>query len=235
MTWDSGALTADCVTSIGAENSAEVTEHPVEDGSVIADHVRVNPPTVLFEFSQSKQSLKDDDLKWQQAPINVRESQFRPQGLLALTMAAGAAIGALTNAIGLTSSPGELKTWTLTAKTNKDRIHELHNVLVAVLTKKVSFAYDGLVLSDYLLTAVKYSRDNKLGGCARFQIEAKHVETVKTASSSLVPTGPLAAGGVLRTLPIANKGGQNAESKEKEVVKKSMLASGLDLAGLGML
>jgi hypothetical protein len=234
MTWDGGALTADIVTDISAEHTSEVTEHPVEDGSTISDHVNAAPPTVAFEFAQSAMSLRDEDLKWQQAPINVRESQFQPQGLLMLTMAAGAAVSALTNAIGLTSAEGELKTWTLTAKTNKDRIHEMHDALVAVWTsaKKVTFNYQGLVLSDYISTAVKYQRKNKEGGLCRFAIEAKHIETVKTASSSLIPSGLSAGTTVLRALPVASKGPQNAEGVEKAVVEKSMLASGLDsLAG----
>jgi hypothetical protein len=236
MTWDGGALTADVVTDISAEHSAEVTKHPIEDGSTIADHVAVNPPTVSFEFSQSVQPLKDADLKWQRTPIKVRESQFRPEGLLALTMLAGAAVGALTNAIGLTSS-NELKTWTLTAKEDKDRIHELHDALIAVLTKakKVAFAYQGLVLSDYILTAVKYHRGNKEGGLCRFNIEAEHIDVVKTASSSLIPGAAMGAlSGVIRALPLVHKGDQNVEKKEKEVVEKSVFASALDRARGGL-
>ncbi len=233
ITWDGGALTADVVTDISAEHSAEVTEHPIEDGSTIADHVDVKPPSVAFEFAQSSQSLKDDDLKWQQAPINVRESQFHPQGLLALTMLAGAAVGALTNAIGLTHDAGALKTWTLTAKEDKDRIHEMHDALIAVqkAVKKVAFSYQGLVLTDYIITAIKYHRDNKAGGICRFAIEAKHIDVVKTAASSLVP-GAAALTSVVRSLPLVSKGDQNVKAVEKAVIKKSMLASGLDSLGL---
>jgi hypothetical protein len=234
MTWEGGALTADVVTDISAAHTAEVTQHPIEGGSVISDHVQMQPPTVAFEFSQSKTSLRDADLEWKQAPINVRESQFVPQGLLALTMAAGAAVGALTNAIGLTSS-GTLKTWTLTAKTSKDRIHEMHDALIAAMGKFVSFSYQGLVLSDYVLTGVKYARSNQHGGLCKFQVEAVHVTTVQTASSSLSGIGAGAGGaGPLSTIPSVSKGAQTAETVEKEVVKKSLLASGLDALGGGL-
>lgn len=228
LTWDGGALTADIVTDVSASHDAEVTKHPIEDGSTIADHVDVHPPTVSFEFAQSAMTLRDDEMKWQQAPIDVRESQFQPEGLLALTMAAGAAIGALTNAIGLTST-NELKTYTLTAKESKDRIHEMHDALIKVQrdVKKVTFAYQGLVLSDYIITSIKYHRGSKEGGLCRFQIEAEHIDVVKTAASSLVP-GAGALTSVVRALPLLNKGDQSAEKKEKEVVEKSLLASGLD-------
>jgi len=232
ITWDGGALTADVVTDVSAAHTAEVTQFPVEDGSTISDHVLVQPPTVAFEFAQSKTSLRDADLEWKQAPINVRESQFVPQGLLALTMAAGAAVGALTNAIGLTSS-GTLKTWTLTAKTSKDRIHEMHDALCGAIGKFVAFSYNGLVLSNYMLTGVKYARSNQHGGLCRFQIEAVHVDIVKTAESSISGVGAgIGSTSLIGTLPSVSKGGQTAESVEKAVVKKSLLASGLDsLAG----
>lgn len=235
MTWDGGALTADIVTAVGLEHTADITEHSVEDGSTISDNVSPRPPVVTFEFAQSKMPLRDSELDWKQAPINVRESQFQPQGLLMLTMAAGAAIGALTNAIGLTSSESALKVWTLTAKTSKDRIHEMHDALVGVQTgvKEVSFSYDGLVLSGYYLSSVRYSRENKEGGLCRFQLEAKYVPKVKTASSSLTP-GAGVSSQLLRALPTQSGGAKTAEAKEKEVVKKSLLASGLDLGGLGL-
>ena len=226
ITWDGGALTADVVTDVSAAHTAEVTQFPVEDGSVISDHVLVQPPTVAFEFAQSKQSLRDADLEWKQAPINVRESQFQPEGLLALTMAAGAAVGALTNAIGLTSS-NTLKTYTLTAKTPKDRIHEMHDKLVGAIGKFVAFSYQGLVLSNYMLTGVKYNRTNKEAGLCRFQLEAVHVDIVKTATSSISSVGVgVGSTGLISSLPSVSKGGQTAETVEKEVVKRSLLVSG---------
>ena len=40
--------------------------------------------------------------------------------------------------------------------------------------------------------------------------------------------------GLLHTMPAISKGAQTAETVEKEVVKKSLLASGLDALGGGL-
>jgi hypothetical protein len=91
------------------------------------------------------------------------------------------------------------------------------------------------VLSDYVLTGVKYARSNQHGGLCKFQVEAVHVTTVQTASSSLSGIGAGAGGaGPLSTIPSVSKGAQTAETVEKEVVKKSLLASGLDALGGGL-
>jgi hypothetical protein len=87
-----------------------------------------------------------------------------------------------------------------------------------------------------VLTGVKYNRSNQHGGLCKFQIEAVHVETVKTATSSISSIGAgLGATSLLNTLPSISKGTQNAEAVEKEVVKKSLLASGFDKLTGGLL
>jgi hypothetical protein len=238
MTWDDGALTADVVTSIGVEHRAEVTTHPIETGSEIADHVIVRSPSVTFEFAQSAlASFSGTEVEWKQVPIDVRESQFQPSGLLLATMAAGKAIAAIGAALGL-GGGNTIKVWALSAKEDKDRIHEMHDALVDVQKQRklVAFSYKGLVLSDYVLTDVRYSRDAKAAGLCRFTIEAQHIETVATSTSALGGLGGALGGlvGALRALPLLDQGNKSVEKVEKEVIKKSLLASGLDSLGLGL-
>ena len=236
MTWEGevpgiggGALTADIVKQITASSEAEVTNHPVEEGFEISDHVIKRPKRVTFEFAQSAIPFaQESETNWEKIPLNVRDSEFRPFGLLAITMLAGAAIAAVGKALGLGSA---FEVWALTSKENKDRIHELHDKLIEVLDNSYmcTFSYQGLYLPNYVLTGVQYSRGVP-GGIARFTIEAQAVITVSTSAA-------LIAGGVgglpklpaaINLVPAIPMGPGATEKIEKEVVQKSMLASGLD-------
>ena len=242
MTWDAGglpgvgagALTADVVTAVTAANTSEVTNHPIESGSEISDHRIIRPDRVVFEFAQSTQPIRPEEVEWQQTPINVRESQFQPEGLLLLTMAAEMALEAVGSAIGLIGG-GNLEVWTLTASESSDRIHTLRDKLIEVQQAPylVTFSYQGLVLPSYVLTRVQYRRENGAGGLARFTIEAQQIATVETAVSALGGGDLLsAATSVLAAVPLLDLGSKNVETVEKEVVKRSLLASGLDSLGL---
>jgi hypothetical protein len=242
MTWDSGglpgvgggALTADVVTSINVTNETEVTNHPVETGVEISDHVIVKPDRVVFEFAQSTQPLRTEETEWVQTPMNVRDSQFQPEGLLLLTMAAEMALAAIGSAVGLLGGGG-LDVWTLTAKDSEDRIHALRDKLIEVQQAPylVTFSYQGLLLPNFVLTRVQYSRDGGRGGLARFTLEAQQITTVATASADLGGLGGLGAvTAVLAAVPLLDLGAKSVEKVEKEVIKKSLLASGLDSLGL---
>ena len=115
------------------------------------------------------------------------------------------------------------------------RIHELRDKLIEVMRAPylVTFTYDGLVLPNYALTAVRYSRENKAGGLARFTLEAQAIQTVATSAVNLSGVGGAGAlTSVLRAVPLLDLGASSVEKVEKEVVKKSLLASGLDSLGL---
>lgn len=238
LTWEGdipgiggGALTADVVKQITASAESEVTNHPIEDGSEISDHVIRRPRRVTFEFAQSATSIAEADTEWKRLPIDVRKSQFKPKGLLALTMLAEQAIAAVGAALGIGGGPSEV--WTLTAKEDKDRIHELHDKLIDVWQKSYlcTFNYQGLQLSDYVITSVQYSRGVP-GGIARFTIEAQAVVTAATAGATLGAAGVGSLPAAVNLVPLVPVGPSAVEKLEKAVVQKSMLASGLDALGI---
>lgn len=238
LTWEGdvpgvggGALTADVVKQITASAESEVTNHPIESGSEISDHVIHRPRRVTFEFAQSSMPLTEDETNWEQLPVDVRKSQFRPFGLLALTMLAGAAIAAIGSALGLGGGPTEI--WTLTAKEDKDRIHELHDKLIEVWQNayRCTFSYQGLYLSDYVITGVQYSRGVP-GGIARFTIEAQAIVTVATSAAALGAGGLPAAPLSVNLVPLVPMGPSAVDKIEKDVVQKSLLATGLDALGI---
>jgi hypothetical protein len=234
LTWDDGALTADVVKQVSASADAEVTNHPIESGSEISDHVIKRPRRVTFEFAQSAIPLaQENETDWEQVPWSVRESQFKPQGLLALSMLAGQAIAAIGSLVGLGGAPTQI--WVLTAKKDEDRIKKLHDKLIELWqdSTKVTFNYQGLYLPGYVLASVQYTRGVP-GGIVRFTVEAQAVQTVETGISSL--TGSLAdlAQSAINLVPLLRKGSTPVEKVEKTVIEKSLLASGLDSLGLGL-
>jgi hypothetical protein len=233
MTWDGGALTADIVTQITCSSDTEVTNHPVEAGSEISDHVISRPQKVTFEFAQSADVRANPSLDdWAQVPLDVRDSQFKPQGLLAITMGVGAAVGAIGGALGLSKSGTQI--WALVAQAEEDRVHALHETLLQVQKDRelCAFNYQGLSLSNYVITSVQYSR-GRPGGIVRFTLEAQAVVTVSTGVAAL-PTGAagVAAPGGVNLVHLTPKGPKSTDEVEKEVVRKSLLKSGLGALGL---
>lgn len=217
----------DLVVSHEDDRSAEVTSHPVEKGADINDHIVQQPDKLMLEIAQTNtpfptanqpgvaftpakgfaaKSLRLDVRPSQFNPptaetLNVQPNAFKPGGLLFLTSAAGAALGALTDAIGLTSPEGALKTQpTLTkakaedtkvsvfaADTPIDRIGELHDVLIDVKQKgrfcRVTFR--GKVYPDYVITRVKWGSAKGEAGLGRFTLELQSIRIVENAVAKL--------------------------------------------------
>jgi hypothetical protein len=217
----------DLVVSHEDDRSAEVTSHPVEKGADINDHIVQQPDKLTLEIAQTNtpfptanqpgvaftapKGFAAKSLRLQVRPsqftpptsetLNVQENAFKPGGLLFLTSAAGAAVGALTNALGLTSPEGALKTSpTLTkpkadevtvsvfqSDTPIDRIGELHDVLIDVKQKgrfcRVTFR--GKVYPDYVITRVKWGSAKGEAGLGRFTLELQSIRIVENAVAKL--------------------------------------------------
>ncbi|MFA4972193.1 MAG: phage baseplate protein [bacterium] len=240
LTWEGlfpglgGALTADVITAVEVEHTATATKHAIETGSKISDHVMREPPRVRFEFAQSElPNISDDsltgDTMWIQSPVTPQANRFKPTGLLLAQRALGMAASAIAGAV-----LPPVMVWNLTARLpGEDRVHKIHNTLIDVLEKAhlCAFHYRGLVLTDYVLTSVRYSRQAGEGGLARFTLSAEHIMTVKTAASSLagveVPS-------ILAAVPLSQLGRKTVKQVEAEVKAHANLGLGLDadLAGL---
>lgn len=217
----------DLVVSHEDDRSAEVTAHPVEKGADINDHIVQQPDKLTLELAQTNtpfptasqpgvaftapKGFAPKSVRLQVRPsqfnppapqtLNVQPNAFKPGGLLLLTSAVGAAVGALTNAIGLTSAEGELKTQPTmkapgpddvtvnvsTTNTPIDRIGELHDVLIDVKQKgrfcRVTFR--GKVYPDYVITRVKWGSAKGEAGLGRFTLELQSIHIVENAVAKL--------------------------------------------------
>lgn len=243
LTWEGdlpgqgGALTADAVTAIQANGESEVTKHPIESGSVIADHIIHQPDALIVDFVQSNKPLENEEhTDWQQVTINPRPSAFSPSGLLALTMAVGAAVEAVASAIGLAGGGGP-QVYMLTANDDTDYINELHDKLLDVRSNGYlcTFQRAGLVRTGLVITSVQLSRTSGEAGLARFTIRLESIATVETAAASLVGDVVGAVGAAaLSAVPILDQGSRSVDEIAEDVVDKSLLVqSGLpDALGL---
>ena len=234
LIWDGGALTADVVTSVEMESAAEPTDHPIESGGVITDHFIRQPDRLTVEFCQSRLSLRSEDLVWKQTDVEFIESRFEPSGLLALSSAVGAGLQAAGQALGILSSPSELKVWSLTLKDpDTNRVQEIHDQLLNLLndSTELQFSYQGQELQGYYLTSVRRSTQAGSGGMSRFTVELREVQTVQTAA---VAGLGLEAPSILSAIPLLDLGKKsNRQEVEENLFERSLNANDLGLNSLG--
>lgn len=241
LTWEAdapdpgGALTADVVTAITAGAESELTNHPIESGSMVTDHRILRPKTITIEFAQSSRPLYEDaGAEWSQQEISPRPSSFQPEGLLALTMLAGQAIAAIGSALGF-GGGGSRSIWSLTAASDEDRIVELHDTLIDVLTNAYlcTVSYQGLILPGYVVHSVQLSRSAGESGLARFVVALQEVATVETAASAISGEAlSSVASSALGTIPIPALGAQGADQVREDVIGKSWAVDLLEAGGI---
>jgi Dit-like tail protein len=108
-------LDVDVVNSVTDERTATLTDHSVETGSVITDHVVIMPETVSLELVVSQTPIDDaaegmaradisftttdQALEATDVPIKVRQSEFKPGGFLLLSTGVRIAATALVSTI----------------------------------------------------------------------------------------------------------------------------------------
>jgi hypothetical protein len=226
-----GVVTADCVTSWEPEKTAEVTSHPIETGSEVSDHVIHRPDELSVEFAQSELAFRDDELEWQKIENEVRQSEFRPEGLLFLTMGAGMLIDAAAGALGL-SSNSQVEIWALTAKEDRDRVLEVYDAIAGAIdsARLVKFSLKGQVLDGYVLTSLRLRRQGgRESGLARISVRARHVQTVETSASSLLGGFPVPS--ALRALPLLPFGKKGTSAIVADVEEHASTALGIGSLG----
>lgn len=137
-------LIIDASNEIQHQNRAEPTEHPVEQGIDVSDHVDVQPKVLTFNGIVSN------------APINLQEAAVGnvagAVGGVVSGFAGGAAGFAATGAV---ATLGGL----LLNQRNANRAVEAHNAMEEIMAKKIPCtlitglrAYENMILTDYTPT-----------------------------------------------------------------------------------
>jgi len=222
------------------ESTAEVTAHPVADGSVVTDHVIQNPQTLTLEIISSNTPISDTPgFSRKELDLTFPKSRFTPRGLLLLTRGAGlvvgAAVSALTGAFGV-ETPGAAKFTTLQSDgTFVDIINNLHTLLLQLKQSPpdsgVLVSIGGREYNQYLLNRVTKSVSSGSGGLATFAVDLVQFRTVSTASVPLPdPSKSIAK----RNKGRGNKPAQPQTDDEADALiggNQSLLASGADALG----
>lgn len=248
-------LDVDVVSSSVDERTAALTEHAVESGSVITDHITILPETLSLElvvsqtpitevtgmtratvaFSSTTRALEPADV-----PIKVQPSAFKPGGFLLLTTGARAAVQTLANAV-LGSAPGT-NTMRGSKTTSKALSGKVSNVLQSSgdTRDRVADVHDQLIriLSGALLVTVNFkgriyeeyllTRVTLSSNPGEFGLGRFSVDAraFRTVTGTTVQLPDPAD---FRALPKSNSGSKPAKTPDPDPNKlKSFAASGYD-------
>jgi hypothetical protein len=168
LTWTQGdetiALELDVATTETYTASAEVTEHPVETGSAVADHVRPASDTFTVE------GLVSND------PIRVPTTQMR---------GATRTVAVLDLPIGKEVVKVAVGQWSSTF----DRVRDCHALFAALVRQGtvVSLAGSLSTEADLVLIGYRVSRTADTGGALPVTLDLKRLRRVSTARAP-VPT-----------------------------------------------
>lgn len=219
----------DLTISESHEATAEVTEHPVEEGSKIADHVHLNPRTLSLEVYVTNTPSNDLGGRGVRESLELQYPRYSPP----LAPTPGSLFRAAKNAVGglvdlLSGGQPPAKVTVLLFPEEFDRVQETHATLTDLWERKVTMTvvtstknYDSMVL-----TRVSLPRDH--GGGASFNLDLKHITTVTTATVKAPQPAEK------RGAPGQNKGSQAGKPVSgKDAPKASSLAlKGLQAIGL---
>jgi hypothetical protein len=131
-------ITVDVIPSLEETQSSTLTQFPVQDGTVYSDHVIHFPDQLKLEIVQTNEPFEDVDANGtpvsfpvEDLTLNLPRTNFRPRGLLALSLlgeqAVGAVVGAVAGAFGFGAElgVGGFKVPLAKNPNVRDRINEL--------------------------------------------------------------------------------------------------------------
>jgi hypothetical protein len=210
--FDGGVLVADLVQEATITDASELTQYAIEDGSLISDHVIRQPRTLSLRLVQTETPISETTgfaralqaLGYEQRPsatqtatLPVRQSEFRPAPLLALSGALRSLLfGGPSKEITVTGldtsrplAPKELKVHVLAAGAPIDRVNLFYANLLSLLetATPVIVTLKGASYIDLVFVSVTRTDAGGQTGKASFSVELKQIATVETKTVNLPP------------------------------------------------
>jgi hypothetical protein len=237
-------LDVDVVMSTSDKREARLTDHVVETGAVVTDHIVIQPEQLSFELvvTQSPMiapgfavgfttvEIEGAQLNQVQHNMSVRSSQFKPGGFLFLSQGLTTAV---TNLFGLaeetpssfTGSTSTGKASSIQIKTIKtdqpvDRVNDAHDTLIEIMNTGllVTVSFKGRIYTDYLLRSVELTQGPNESGMGRFKVEVRAFHTVSAVNVKLPDPADF------RALPKSKKGNKPTTTPDPDPTKaKSIL------------
>lgn len=219
------------MTSETVSLEADVTEHPVEEGIDVADHVSPKPVALTLELFFSDAVTRPDVMG---TPDILSKEIILPDppkpGLLATVTSTSNLIGALTDLI----SGGEKKyIASYYEEPSISRLFEAQGILETLWQKATlitAFTSIG-VYEELVITNVSTVVDNttgKTGG--RISLNVKHIRFVQSDVTLALPIGPVRA----QQKKDAGKGGKETTGPKVTALKKKTNGLGLTTPGSGV-
>jgi hypothetical protein len=213
----------DQTVSEAHEATAEVTEHPVETGSVISDHIKINPLVLNLEMFVTNTPIVDIG----RGSNSLRNLQV-PRYKAPLLPTPGSAFNAVATAIQNTNGPRSFRVSVLDFPEPFDRVKEIHEQLLELWAAgaTMSAITSTRTYDDMVLVGVNLPRTEP--GGASFNLNLKQIKTVTT--STVTAPQPLEKSGK----PGQSKGSQSTKPVNgKDAVKSQSLAfKALEALGL---
>lgn len=231
FTWEDEAgvehtLNVDVVSSRVDERTATVVDHPVEAGSVVADNVVINPPTVTFELVVSQTPVDVvEGFGRSNLELDVRASLFVPGGFFAVTQGVRNVVsGLLSEVEGKPTAVNVLQN----TGAPRDRVNDVHDELIRIFEGAllVTVNFKGRIYPDYLLTRITLTDNPGEFGMGRFTVDLRTVTTVTGEVVELPDPADF------RVQPKKSKGNKSPKPPDPDPTKLKSLAASLADAGL---
>jgi len=211
--FDGGVLVADMLGEAQITDASELTQYAIEDGSLISDHVIRQPRRLSLTLVQTETPISEvtgfartlEALSYSERPagtqsatVPIRQSEFRPAPLLALSAGIQSLLfgGGPATELKLTGLAAdkplankELKVHVLAAGSPVDRVNEFYVQLLALLESAapVIVTIKGASYIDLVVTSVTRTDSSGQVGRASFAVELEQMATVETKTVELPP------------------------------------------------
>lgn len=210
--FDGGVLVADMLAEASIADTSELTQYAIEDGSLISDHVIRQPRTLSITLVQTETPISEttgfaqalEALSYPVRPtgtqtvtVPIRQSEFRPAPLLALSSGIQSLLfGGPAKELKLTGLAAdkpvanrELKVHVLAAGAPVDRVNNFYAQLLALLESAtpVTVTIKGASYIDLVVIGVTRTDAGGQVGKSSFAVELKQIATVETQTVELPP------------------------------------------------
>jgi hypothetical protein len=219
-------VTFDLVVSEGHESTSEVTEHPVERGSNIADHVRQNPQGLTLELYVTNTPIEDLG----RGAISILQIDV-PTYTPPLAPTPGALFSAAENGINqaIRGNPGPVKAQVLGFPSPFDRVKEVHDALLDLWKNGITSSVVTSVMTYDTMVLTRINMPRTEPGGATFNLDLKQIRTVTTASVAAPKPAEK------RGAPSQSKGSQSTRPVGSQDAAKASSLATKALEALGQL
>jgi hypothetical protein len=233
-------LDVDVVMSTNDKRVARLTDHVVETGAVVTDHIVLQPEILNFElivtqtpmlagngFAQQNVSLEVSGRRLEpaQVPITIPKSRFQPGGFLLLSSGLRSVVADLFGSASETPTTAQgsrsvetkstISARVLQATAPVDRVNDTFDTLVEILNTGllVTVSFKGRLYIDYLLTTVELVQGKNEAGMGRFKVEARAFRAVTGVNVALPDPADF------RALPKLAKGNAPTKTPDPDPTK----------------